>query len=107
MSKASILFLVFRVTTHYLIGVGDSLSALANRMFFFGDGNETISGRCYRVTIIESIDQKGLNWGYKFVNFLFRPFQENHCFDAFWNDVERARSLTLLADAWKSMYDRS
>ena len=51
------------------IKIGDALSQLANTLLLAGDPNESIS-----------------DW-------LFLPFQANHCLKAYTNDVERARRL--------------
>jgi hypothetical protein len=70
--------------TSRLIRAGDALSQLANVVLLNGEANESISGRSYR---------EGWRRTERFINFLFSPFEKNHCQNAFDNDVRRAEEL--------------
>lgn len=67
-----------------LIVIGDALSQLGNTIFFGGEANESISGRSFREP-----------WplARKVIDFIFRPFQKDHCKEAFLKDLHRAREL--------------
>lgn len=79
-----------------LIHSGDAVSQWANVTVLWGrNPNESISNRCWRL-------RKQPYWRhlYRFVNWLFSPFSENHCMDAYRRDLERARQL-LEANGWQ------
>lgn len=70
----------------YLIRVGDALSQLLNVTFIPGDTtpNESISGRAHR---------RGWKRTERFIDWLFSPFEKDHCRLAYENDVQRAKDL--------------
>lgn len=72
----------------YLIHVGDALSQLVNTVILFGEPNESISGRAYRLNHVRP-------WGYveTGINWLFSPFEKDHCKKAYDADYERAEQL--------------
>ena len=73
----------------YLIHVGDATSQWINVVFLFSNNpNESISGRCWRLRYKKP-------WGLlrKFVDFLFSPFEDNHCELSYYADVRRAKKL--------------
>lgn len=74
-----------------LVKIGDALSQLLNVALFpkhkETDANESVSGRAYRK-----------QWKLRhLINKLFF-WQEDHCRDAYFNDLERARRLVESAD---------
>jgi len=77
---------------HYVWRVGDALSQLVNTMILGGDANESISGRSARIAYIEA--QRDWPWAiaYRAINGIFF-WQENHCLEAFTNDLQRAVRL--------------
>lgn len=78
----------------YIVRVGDAASQLANVTLLLGDNpNESISGRCYRKAVIEGSYNVGWRVGYFVVNVIFF-FQENHCREAYYGDLARAKRLT-------------
>lgn len=73
----------------YGLRVGDGLSQLANVVIFFGDNpNESVSGRSFR-------QKHYWFWGKMLllIDFLFLPFQKEHCRKSHENDVRRASIL--------------
>ena len=76
-----------------LIHTGDALSQLANTLLLAGDPNESISGRAYRC---------GWRRTEAIIDWLFSPFQANHCLKAYTNDVKRARRLLAEHEARRS-----
>ena len=75
------------------IKIGDALSQLANTLLLAGDHNEPISGCAYRC---------GWRRTEAIIDWLFLPFQANHCLKAYANDVERARRLLAEHEARRS-----
>lgn len=77
--------------TPRLIKAGDALSQLANVLLLPGhtytNANESISGRAHRM---------GWKRAEKFIDFLFSPWEKDHCMRANMKDMQRA---ALLADA--------
>lgn len=71
-----------------LIAIGDALSQLLNVALLpnFSDtnANESISGRAYRSGWTKT--QKVIDW-------VFSPFEKQHCRKAYFNDLTRASSL--------------
>lgn len=67
----------------YLIGIGDALSQLLNKVFLNGHPNESLSGRAWRTQSC---------W-YLFIDWLASPWESNHCQVAHENDLAYARSL--------------
>ena len=73
----------------YLIHVGDATSQLINTAVLFSNNpNESISGRAYRLN-----DEQGWKQAEKTINFVFQSWEEDHCKQAFLNDLTRARQL--------------
>jgi|11BtaG_2_1085332.scaffolds.fasta_scaffold63932_2 hypothetical protein len=73
----------------YLIRVGDATSQLVNTAVLFSDNpNESISGRAYRLN-----DEQVWKQTEKTINFIFQKWDEDHCKQAFLNDLGRARKL--------------
>lgn len=72
----------------YFIHVGDALSQLANVVLLFGDPNESISGRSYRM-------RDKIQWKVSMtvIDFLLSPLEEDHCKASYEADIERARRL--------------
>ena len=70
--------------TFRLIRLGDAVSQLANVLIFNGDPNYSMSGDAYRYK------RKRFE---KFVNFIFSPFEKDHCRKAYENDVAKAYKL--------------
>ena len=68
-----------------LIKIGDALSQLANVAFLPSHrettANESISGRAHRCGW----------WVERFIDWLFRPWERDHCRKAHEKDIERAR----------------
>jgi len=78
---------------NYVIRVGDAFSQFINAAFLRGNPNESVSGRCYRVHVLEGNDSKRWRYGYGAINWVFSlwPFrQENHCKEAYWGDLVRS-----------------
>jgi len=72
----------------YLYSVGDAASQLLNAaLFFSGNANESLSGRCHRQR-----DTFFFGLLYVLINALFWA-EENHCRDAYIRDLVRARKL--------------
>ena len=59
----------------YLKNIGIAVSQLFNA-FLFGNPDETIAARCYRNAYKGSSTAKLMC---VFLDFLFKPFHENHC----------------------------
>lgn len=73
----------------YLIRVGDALSQFLNVLILFGKNpNESISGRAWRLRATPGWRQLRI-----VIDFLFSYWQEEHCREAFFNDLLRARQL--------------
>lgn len=70
--------------THRVIRLGDALSQFFNVLVFNGDPNYSISGDSYR------FGRKRLM---RFVDWLFSPFEKDHCYNAYLNDVRKAKEL--------------
>ena len=73
----------------YLLRVGDALSQLLNVLVFLSENpNESLSGRSYRM-------RRKWFWGKMLIviDFLFLPFQKEHCRKSHENDVRRASIL--------------
>lgn len=66
----------------YLIGVGDALSQLANKVIFNGNPNESLSGRAHREN---RPSEKWIDW------LLFWDYR--HCRASHENDVKYAQWL--------------
>jgi hypothetical protein len=67
----------------YIVNIATAISQLINAAVFFGDPNETISGRCFREKI---------EWAESIINGLFF-FQPDHCFYSHLADVEFSRKI--------------
>lgn len=73
----------------YMIHVGDATSQLINTALLLSDNpNESVSGRAYRLN-----EKKGWKQLEKSLNFIFQKWQEDHCKQAFLNDIARAKKL--------------
>lgn len=74
-----------------LIKIGDALSQLANVAFLprhqETNANESISGRSYRM---------GWRRTERVIDWLFAPWEKNHCRKSYEADVRRAKQLTRL-----------
>jgi hypothetical protein len=77
-----------------LLKIGDALSQLANVALLprHGDttANESISGRAYR---------QGWKKAERFIDWLFSPFEKDHCRLSHEAEVRRARKLLGIGDA--------
>lgn len=76
----------------YYMRVGDAFSQLINTAILGGDANESISGRASRIVRWDNPDHRVWNLAYRVINALFF-LQENHCDEAYDNDVSRAARL--------------
>lgn len=77
------------VVTSYIIRVGDATSQWLNVVFLFSlNPNESISGRAYRL-------RKFFGWreAQKAIDFLFLPFEPEHCKAAYEADLKRAEDV--------------
>lgn len=75
----------------YLLTVGDALSQLLNAVVFFsGNANESLSGRCWRQRDhwLFGTLRKGIDWLFRVV-----ARQRDHCEWAFKNDIIRASEV--------------
>lgn len=73
----------------YFIHVGDATSQLINTAVLFSNNpNESVSGRAYRLN-----DEEGWKQAEKAINFVFKRWGDDHCKQAFLNDLSRARQL--------------
>lgn len=77
--------------------LGDATSQWFNAAILGGDANESISGRAARITAVENKQHRGWNTAYRWINKAMSRWQENHCMEAFLNDVARAQALTYYA----------
>jgi hypothetical protein len=79
---------MFNKLFKYTIRVGDATSQLLNVTFLGGRPNESISGRSYRQRYESAAWGKSM----KYIDSAFKALigQENHCYNAFRNDVIRA-----------------
>ena len=68
----------------WLICLGDALSQFLNVLLFNGDSNHSISGDAWR------FKRERLR---KVLDFVFRPFEKDHCFKAHLSDVRKAGKL--------------
>ena len=71
---------------HYLIRLGDAASQFFNVMLFNGDPNYSVSGDAYRFKRVRLM---------RFIDWVFSPFEEDHCKMAYLNDVAKAKNLLL------------
>jgi hypothetical protein len=69
---------------NYLIRLGDALSQLLNVLIFGGDSNHSISGDAWRFK---------REWLRRPLDFVFRPFEKDHCYKAHLHDVRKAGRL--------------
>ena len=69
----------------YLIHVGDATSQWVNTVFLFGEPNESISGRSWRL-------RHKIQWHVArvVIDCLMSPFEDDHCFKAYDADMKRA-----------------
>lgn len=73
----------------YLIRCGDALSQLVNVVLLFGKNpNESISGRSYRLNHKHGWKQLEV-----VIDFLFSPWSDQHCKEAYLADLGRAYDL--------------
>jgi hypothetical protein len=77
---------------NWLIRLGDAFSQLLNVLLFNGDSNHSVSGDAWR------FQRKRLM---AVLDFLFRPFERDHCYKAHLHDVQKA---TLLAQEWNRLH---
>lgn len=71
--------------TGYFIRLGDALSQFINVLVFNGDSNHSVSGDAFRYK--RELLRAVIDW-------LASPFEEDHCLNAYLNDVRKARELT-------------
>ena len=73
-----------KIKSTYFVRLGDAVSQFINVLLLNGDPNYSISGESYRN-----------NWKYaiKIIDFLFLPFETDHCKKAFEHDVLKAKLL--------------
>lgn len=62
----------------------DSLSQMFNVLIFNGDANSSISGDSYKYNI---------RWRIRIIDFIFSPWQKDHCKGAYQKDVMLAYML--------------
>lgn len=62
----------------------DAISQLLNVIIFDGDANSSISGDSYKYNI---------KWRMKIIDFIFSPWQKDHCKGAYEKDVMLAYML--------------
>lgn len=74
----------------WLLGIGDALSQLANKVLFNGNPNESLSGRAWRT---------GSVWRRVIDAILF--WDEAHCEVSYLNDIRYARELLRAHEARK------
>lgn len=75
-----------------LIRLGDAASQFFNVLIFNGDPNHSISGDAYRFKRVRL---------QRFINWLFSPFEDEHCRRAYEHDVKKAFRLTEEAATWQ------
>lgn len=68
------------------VRAGDALSQFLNVLIFNGDPNYSISGDAYRFNRV---------WLRRFIDWLFSPFEADHCRTAYLNDIDKARRLLV------------
>lgn len=73
----------------YIFNIATCLSQLLNTVVFFGDPNETLSGRVWR---------EDRRIATAIINTLFF-FQPDHCLQSHLDDVEFARKILGVVDA--------
>jgi hypothetical protein len=69
---------------NWLIRLGDAFSQLLNVIIFNGDPNHSLSGDAWRFK---------REWLRRPLDFVFRPFEKDHCFKAHLSDVRKASKL--------------
>ncbi|MDV7395907.1 hypothetical protein RZS08_31235, partial [Arthrospira platensis SPKY1] len=69
---------------NWLIRLGDAISQFFNVLLFNGDPNHSISGDAWR------FKREHLR---KTIDFLFSPFEKDHCYMAHLHDVRKASKL--------------
>ena len=67
----------------YVVNVAVALSQLLNAAVFFGDPNETLSGRCWR---------ENRMWAVRIIDSIFF-FQREHCYESHIADRVFARKI--------------
>lgn len=68
----------------WLIRLGDAISQFLNVLIFGGDSNHSVSGDAYR------FKRERLR---RFIDFIFSPFEKDHCYKAHMHDVRKAERL--------------
>ena len=74
--------------------VGDTLSQSLNTIVFNGDPDESTSGRCYRCGIL--LGNRYWLKGMRFIDFLFNPWESEHCKNAYYYDLDRLEERAKL-----------
>ena len=71
----------------YIVRVGDLASQALNTVFFMGTPDESTSGRSYRQGALEGNPR----WhrAQRFIDWLFSPWEKEHCRKAYEGDIER------------------
>jgi hypothetical protein len=78
------------VAVNWLIRLGDATSQFLNVLLLNGDPNHSISGDAWR------FNRKRTQ---KVLDFLFWPFEKDHCYKAHLHDVRKA---TKLSQEWNN-----
>jgi hypothetical protein len=73
-----------RALVNWLIRLGDAFSQLLNVLVFGGHPNHSVSGDAWR------FKREPLR---RVIDFVFRPFEKNHCYNAHLSDVRHASRL--------------
>lgn len=71
-----------------LVHFGDWLSAGVNSMFLLGCNQESVSGRCFRESVLEG--KRGWQPARKAIDWIFSPFEADHCRKSYFKDYDRA-----------------
>jgi len=77
---------------NWLIKLGDATSQFLNVLLLNGDPNHSISGDAWRFKRHKTR---------AVLDFLFRPFEADHCFKAHIHDIQKA---TKLAQEWNNRF---
>lgn len=76
----------------YFLRVATLFSQTLNTVFLFGNPDETVSARCYRLR-----NRKGWGMAYRTFNKIFF-WQKDHCHESFLDDVKNAEEV----QKWKN-----
>lgn len=73
-----------RKLANWFIRLGDAFSQFLNVLLFNGDSNHSISGDAWRFK---------REWLRRPLDFVFGPFEKDHCYRAHLHDVQKASRL--------------